>query len=132
MTCGKTHSCKKSSKPAKNHTEPFAGDNHRDVGRYHVAMGLGGGGGGQRECTLPLGFSGPRGAKTPAEATEILTEVRNLRGNLKKHVRAVGAYPTSWAHQKNRAPVTIRGHPNCHGPLITRAPPKSHLSGSDL
>ena len=34
----------------------------------------------------------------------------------KKHVRAVGAPLTIWSREKNRAPLTIRGPPNCQGP----------------
>ena len=35
----------------------------------------------------------------------------------KKHVRAVGAdHLTIWSREKNRAPLTIRGSPNCQGP----------------
>ena len=52
----------------------------------------------------------PARAKTPAEATETLTEVgKSVRKPTKKHVRAVGAPLTIWARQKNRVPVTIRG-----------------------
>ena len=67
------------------------------------------------ECA-PLVFSGPpagrrsAGTKTSAEATETLTEVtKPARKPTKKHVRTVGALLTIWAHQKNRAPVNIRG-----------------------
>ena len=68
---------------------------------------------GRKGCA-PLGVSGPAGrmparAKTPAEATENLTEVTKcVRKPTKKHVRAVGGLLTIWARQKSRAPVTIR------------------------
>ena len=73
--------------------------------------------GGRKGCAPPppWGFRDPAGrrsarAKTPAEATETLTEVRkSVRKPTKKHVRAVGTPLIIWARQKNKAPVTIRG-----------------------
>ena len=62
----------------------------------------------------PWGFRAPAGrwparAKTPAQATETLTEVtKSLRKPTKRQVRAVGAPRTAltiWAREKNRAPV---------------------------
>ena len=67
----------------------------------------------------PRGFQAPRAAagrrparaKTPAEATETITEVtKSVRKPTKKHIRAVGPlWPSEPARKKNRAPVSIRG-----------------------
>ena len=79
-----------------------------------------GGGGGEGEC-LPGVFGDPRvdgprvqdsggGNRNPHISHEICAETD------KKHVRAVGAPLTIWSREKNRAPLTIRGPPNCQGP----------------
>ena len=71
------------------------------------------GGGGEREDVRPLVvFGPPRPArvKTPAEATETLTEDTNfVRRPTKKHVRAVGTPLTIWARQKKQGPCDYQG-----------------------
>ena len=55
------------------------------------------------EGVRPLGVFGPPRAKTPAEATETLTEVTKFgRKTTKKHVGAVRAPLTIWARQKKK------------------------------
>ena len=96
--------------------------------------------GGGEGVRPPWGFRAPAGrrparAKTPAEATETLTEItKSVRKPTKKHVRAVGAPLTIWARQKNKAPVTFRGSRTAgyiiseswlhHGPLQACGPLK--------
>ena len=103
-------------------------------------------------CAPLVVFGPPRPAraKTPAEATETLTEDTNfVRRPTKKHVRAVGTSLTIWARQKKagplslsgalptvRGPLAIRDPPNCQRPLIIRNPsehqePSDHQGPSD-